>query len=115
MKANESLMISHECALGRPWNSQHRSVFARNYLGDSILPAGYIEWSSSDPRVNNVTLMGEYEDFGPGFDLTSRLQGGAGVTVELSASQWADFDSPEKVFQFVDGDLGNVDWIDWSI
>lgn len=59
--------------------------------------------------------MGEYEDFGPGFNLMSRLQEGVGVTVELSSSQWTDFDSPEKVFQFVDGDLGNVDWIDWSV
>jgi len=115
VKANDSLMITHECALGRPWNSQQRSIFARNYLDDSILPAGYIEWSSSDPRVDSLTFMAEYEDYGPGFDLTSRLQEGAGVTIELSAPQWADYDSPEKVFQYVNGDLGNVDWIDWSI
>ncbi|KAF7192300.1 putative pectinesterase A [Pseudocercospora fuligena] len=52
VKANSSLEIRHKCALGRPWNAQHRSIFSGCYLDDSILPAGYIEWSASDPRVN---------------------------------------------------------------
>ena len=52
VKANSSLEIQHKCALGRPWNAQHRSIFSGCYLDDSILPAGYIEWSASDPRVN---------------------------------------------------------------
>jgi pectin methylesterase-like acyl-CoA thioesterase len=51
-KANSSLYITHECALGRPWNADMRSVFSYNYLDDSIRPSGYIEWSSTDPRVN---------------------------------------------------------------
>ena len=52
-KANSSLSLSHACALGRPWNSQHRSIFANTYLDDSILPAGYIEWSATDPRITS--------------------------------------------------------------
>jgi pectin methylesterase-like acyl-CoA thioesterase len=51
-KENSTLNITGECALGRPWNAQHRSIFANNYLDDSIRPSGYIQWSASDPRVN---------------------------------------------------------------
>lgn len=50
-KANSSLEIQGECALGRPWNAGHRSVFANTYLDDSIRPSGYIEWSATDPRI----------------------------------------------------------------
>jgi pectin methylesterase-like acyl-CoA thioesterase len=51
-KANSSISIEHQCALGRPWNALHRSIFANTYLDDSIRPSGYIQWSASDPRVN---------------------------------------------------------------
>lgn len=51
-KANSSLEIEGECALGRPWNALHRSIFANTYLDDSIRPSGYIEWGTTDPRVN---------------------------------------------------------------
>lgn len=51
-KANSSLEIEGECALGRPWNALHRSIFANTYLDDSIRPSGYIEWGATDPRVN---------------------------------------------------------------
>ena len=114
VKANDSLSITHKCALGRPWNTQHRSIFANNFLDDSILPAGYIQWSASDPRVNNLTFMAEYHDFGPGFNLTGRLMDGGNVTIELSDEQWGEYDSPGKVFQYSDGSFGNVEWIDWS-
>lgn len=51
VKANDSLEITHECALGRPWNANMRSIFANNYLDDSIQPNGYIQWSATDPRI----------------------------------------------------------------
>lgn len=51
-KANSTLNLTHECSLGRPWNAQHRSIFAFDYLDDSIRPSGYTEWSTTDPRVN---------------------------------------------------------------
>lgn len=112
-KANDSLSITHQCALGRPWNSQHRSVFANDFLDDSIKPAGYIEWSSSDPRVTALTLMGEFGDYGPGFDLTGRVDGK--VATELTAAQWDEYNSPEKVFLTPDGETENIEWIDWSV
>lgn len=114
-KANESLSIDHQCALGRPWNAQHRSVFAHNYVDDSILPAGYIEWSSSDPRITDLTFMAEYQDYGPGFNLSARLEDGAGVTIELTDDQWAEYDSPDKVFLNADGSPADLFWIDRSI
>jgi len=55
-KANSSLQIKGECALGRPWNAQHRSIFAKSYLDGSIRPSGYIEWNPADPRVNYSTF-----------------------------------------------------------
>ena len=66
-KANSSLNITGRCALGRPWNALHRSIFANDYLDDSIAPGGYIDWSATDPRINNQTFQAEYNDYGPGF------------------------------------------------
>ncbi len=107
-KANDTLHITNQCALGRPWNSLHRSIFARNYLDDSILPAGYVEWSATDPRVTNQTIMAEYEDYGPGFNLTARLTEGRNVTIELTQEEWAEYDSPEKVFLWPGGTEGDT-------
>lgn len=110
-KANDSLSIAGKCALGRPWNAQHRSVFANTYLDGSIKPEGYIDWSASDPRVTNLTFMAEYRDFGPGWNETGRLEGN--VTRVLTAREWEPYSSPAKVFQyFQSGRTGNVGWLD---
>ncbi|KAF2244291.1 carbohydrate esterase family 8 protein [Trematosphaeria pertusa] len=113
-KANASLSsIAGKCALGRPWNSQHRSIFAQCDLDDSIRPSGYVDWSATDPRVSNYTFMAEYADFGPGWNLTGRLEGN--VTRVLGESEWEMFDGPGKVFQyFRSGRAGNTGWVDWS-
>jgi pectin methylesterase-like acyl-CoA thioesterase len=55
-KANASLDIAGECYLGRPWNAQHRSIFAYSYLDDSINSSGYVQWNPNDPRVNYSKL-----------------------------------------------------------
>lgn len=113
-KANSSLSIVGKCALGRPWNALHRSVFAQNYLDDSIQPNGYIDWSTTDPRVNNYTLMAEYKDYGPGWNETARRA--SNVTILLTESQWQTYSSPAKVFQyFKSGRTGNTAWIDTSV
>ncbi|EME88624.1 carbohydrate esterase family 8 protein, partial [Pseudocercospora fijiensis CIRAD86] len=112
VKANSSLEIRHKCPLGRPWNSQHRSIFSGCYLDDSILPAGYIEWSSSDPRLSQNTTMAEFRDYGPGFNATARREAG-NVTIEMTEGEYEPFSSPEKVFQFpFSGEFGNTAWID---
>lgn len=51
--ANASIAatMTGRCALGRPWNAAHRSIFANTWLDASIKASGYIEWSSTDPRI----------------------------------------------------------------
>ncbi|KAE9370449.1 carbohydrate esterase family 8 protein [Stipitochalara longipes BDJ] len=109
--ANSSLNITGKCALGRPWNSQMRSIFAYTYLDKSILSTGFIDWNPS--RYNNYTVQAEYMDYGPGYNVTGREI--AKFDVQLTPQQWAKYSSPQKVFQYPDGRFGNTDWIDWSV
>lgn len=112
-KANASLAITGKCALGRPWNALHRSIFANCSLDDSIQPNGYIEWSASDPRVNANTTMAEYKDFGPGWNETARVA--SKVSIVMDSKQYEPYSTPEKVFQYpFSGKFGNTDWIDRS-
>lgn len=132
VKANNSLDITHECALGRPWNAGMRSVFAHSYLDDSIQPNGHIEWSSTDPRIGpskffshsivsvflqlthllKDTTMAEYHTYGPGFNATGRALA-ANVTMEWTKKEYKPYSSPAKVFQYpFVGEFGNTAWID---
>ncbi|KAF2000008.1 carbohydrate esterase family 8 protein [Amniculicola lignicola CBS 123094] len=113
-KENSTLAITGKCALGRPWNNLHRSIFAKTYLDDSIRPSGYIAWSATDPRVVNATMMAEYQSFGPGWNATGRAAGN--VTVVLDNKGYKPYSSPEKVFQyFKSGKTGNTKWIDGNV
>jgi len=110
-KANSSLSITGQCALGRPWNAQMTAIFANNYLDDSIEPSGYIEWSASTPRINFNTTMAEFHDYGPGFNLTGRIV--ANITKLLTPAQYAPYSTLEDVFQYpFSGKFGNTAWID---
>ncbi|KAF2098781.1 putative pectin methylesterase [Rhizodiscina lignyota] len=95
------------CALGRPWNSNDHSIFARTYEDASIRPQGYIEWSSP---IDNYTLMAEYKAYGPGFNRTGRIEGG--IDHLLTDKQYEPYSTPAKVFQYLDGTFGNDKWID---
>jgi len=114
-KANASLALARTCALGRPWNALHRSLFVDTDLDESVLPAGYVAWSAADPRVvPNVTTMAEYHNRGPGWNATARAAGAVGVV--LSAAQYELYSSVEKVFQYPgEGRFGNVGWIDRDV
>jgi hypothetical protein len=58
--------------------------------------------------------MAEYHDYGPGFNLTGRLEA-SNVTIELTPREYEEHSSPEKVFQYpFEGVFGNVGWIDQS-
>lgn len=58
--------------------------------------------------------MAEYRDYGPGFNLTGRLEA-INVTIEMTAEEYAPYSSPAKVFQYpFSGVFGNVGWIDWN-
>jgi pectin methylesterase-like acyl-CoA thioesterase len=109
--SNSSLSIKGKCALGRPWNAAHRSIFANTYLDDSIQSGGYIKWSATDPRYGVNTTMAEYKDFGPGWNLTGRVE--ANVTIVMTDEEYAPYSTLEKVFQFpFSGKFGNTKWID---
>ncbi|KAF3391458.1 putative pectinesterase A [Penicillium rolfsii] len=96
-----------KCALGRPWNSAHRSIFANTYEDTSIAASGYVLWSSP---ITNQTLMAEYKDFGPGFNITGRLQ--YNYTILLDDKGWEPYSSPRKVFLTPSGETGQTSWID---
>ncbi|KAF1959931.1 putative pectin methylesterase [Byssothecium circinans] len=113
--ANASVAVGMRgrCALGRPWNALHRSVFSESYLDASVRASGYVGWSASESRVGNGTFMAEYRSFGPGWNETGRREGG--VTRVLSEEMWRPYSSPQEVFQyFKSGKTGNVGWIDWE-
>lgn len=113
--ANSSIApaMVQKCALGRPWNALQRSIFANTYLDASIKPTGYIEWSASEPRVNNSTFMAEYKTYGPGWNQTGRVEGK--VTRVLTEKEWKPYSSPAKVFQFFkSGKSGNDVWVDYK-
>ncbi|KAH8886865.1 pectin lyase-like protein [Thozetella sp. PMI_491] len=105
--------VKGKCALGRPWNSLHRSIFMETYLDGSILPAGYIQWGSTDPRVDNYTMMATWDDYGPGWNETAEKT--SGVTRVLSDDEVQGYRWPVDVFIEQDGTSGNVGWIDASV
>lgn len=102
------------CALGRPWNSQHRSIFARSYEDASIKASGYIDWIVAGVAryEKNVTFMAEYDIRGPGFNATGRADGN--VTTVLDKRGFEPYSEPAKVFQNQEGVFGDVAWIDWE-
>lgn len=51
--------------LGRPWGPFARVVFQQTYLSNVIDPAGWKQWSTSTPNIDNVTFA-EYKNYGPG-------------------------------------------------
>ncbi|KAE8148781.1 pectin lyase fold/virulence factor [Aspergillus avenaceus] len=114
--ANESIApsIKGQCALGRPWNSLHRSIFARTSEDASIAPTGYIDWVvDGQSRLTKDTIMAEYQITGPGFNATGRRAGN--VTIVMTDREYARYNSPAKVFQHPNGRPGNINWIDWTL
>jgi len=110
-RANSSLDITGKCALGRPWNSQMRAIFSHTYLDSSILSTGYIDWKPS--RYNNSTLQAEFENFGPGFNVTGRAI--AKFDVQLTPTEYAPYSNAAEVFQYPDsGVFGNDAWVDYG-
>jgi len=78
----------------------------------SILSTGFIDWSGT-PRYSNLTLQAEYENYGPGYNVTAREK--SLFDKQLTSEEWAVYDGPEKVFLFEDGRAGNTKWIDRSV
>lgn len=55
--------------MGRPWREYARVVFQNTALSDVIASSGWEEWSSSDPRTDNI-LFGEFNNSGGGSEGT---------------------------------------------
>ncbi|CAN8100158.1 unnamed protein product [Discula destructiva] len=105
--------IAGQAALGRPWNDAHRSVFMRSYFDTSILPAGYIEWSTSTPRVDNYTFMATWNNYGPGWNPTAQMA--SNVTLVLNDTAVAPYRWPKNVFLTSDGRPNNIWWVDHTV
>ena len=110
--ANASVRVEKEgrCAVGRPWNSGHRSIFAGTYEDGTIRDSGYVLWQAP---ITEQSLMGEYENLGPGWDVAARRE--YNYSVLLDADTWGGYNSPAKVFLTEDGRPGNVGWGDQRI
>lgn len=102
-----------ECALGRPWNDAHRAVFMNSYFDSSIKPAGFIQWSTSTPRVDNYTFMATWENYGPGWDPAA--EEASNVTRVLDDAEVEPYRWPTNVFLESNGTTNNDWWIDQSV
>ncbi|KAG8167896.1 hypothetical protein KVR01_003585 [Diaporthe batatas] len=111
--ASTAAEVKGTCALGRPWNAQQRSIFMDSYFDASILPAGYIRWSASDPRVYNYTFMATWENYGPGWNVTAEKA--SNVTLVLDDDKVEPYRWPTDVFLTETGEPGNTAWIDQSV
>lgn len=105
--------VAGECALGRPWNDAHRSIFMESYFDTSILPAGYIEWSATTPRVDNYTFMATWDNYGPGWNPAA--EEASNVTLVLDDAEVAPYRWPKDVFMESNGSTGNIWWVDHSV
>jgi hypothetical protein len=118
LAANTSIAatIKGKCALGRPWNAQTRAIFANTYEDASIEPSGYVQWSSTDPRLNYNTTQAEYQVYGPGSSATGRAIAAAkGVVIEMTEAQYEPYSTVDVVFQYpFTAVAGNTAWIDRS-
>lgn len=97
-------------------NAQMRSIFARTYLDDSILPTGYIDWAPSRYNASNgnySTVQAEYKNYGPGYNATARAL--SLFDVQYNDSEWAPYSSPAEVFQDPEGKFGDVSWVDFTV
>jgi pectin methylesterase-like acyl-CoA thioesterase len=115
LAANTSVapLMVGRCALGRPWNDADRTVYMDSYFDASVKAQGFIEWSSSDPRVDNYTFMATWNCSGPGYNATA--EAASAVTKVLTDEEVEPYRYPADVFQSQDDQFGYTKWIDQSV
>ncbi|KAK3114542.1 hypothetical protein LTR53_007034 [Teratosphaeriaceae sp. CCFEE 6253] len=86
--------------LGRPWRDYARVVFQMTSMTDVVNAAGWIEWSSSDPRTDHVTLA-EYDNSGAGSEGTR-------------ASFASTLSEPIAITDVLGSDYASASWVDTS-
>lgn len=81
--------------LGRPWRNYARVIFQNSSLGSNVVAAGWSQWSSSDPRTDEI-LFGEYNNSGSGAwnsaraSFATKLTAGVSITTVLGSTSWID-------------------------
>lgn len=58
--------------LGRPWRDYAKTVFRECEMGEFIAPEGWHNWSK--PNREKTTFYAEYQNVGPGADLSGRVK-----------------------------------------
>ncbi|KAI5309373.1 hypothetical protein KEM55_003376 [Ascosphaera atra] len=109
--ANSSVAQDYKgrCALGRPWNELHRSVYMNTYLDATVNGSGYIPWDAKP--ASSKTLMAEYKSYGPGYDKEKTAENKI-TTVFTSEEEVKPYRTPQDVFLTEDGQEAGLDWID---
>lgn len=87
-------------SLGRPWRPYADVIYMHCWLGRQIMAAGWSNWNKTDNY--KTTRYAEYEDFGPGATVASRVPWSrqlsapeaAGVTLRAVFGDWEPMDDP---------------------
>jgi pectin methylesterase-like acyl-CoA thioesterase len=87
----------HKNYLGRPWKEYSRTVFINSFLAAIITPKGWLPWSG-DFGLRTL-YYGEFDNSGPGSNLTKRVSWSSQVPVEHVSTY--------SVQGFIQGD----DWV----
>lgn len=73
MKLYYSKPKVHRNYLGRPWKEYSRTVFIHSYLEALITPQGWMPWTATGDFALKTLYYGEFENSGPGSNLTQRV------------------------------------------
>lgn len=84
--------------LGRPWKQYSRTVVMQSYISSSIRPEGWLPWQGD--FALNTLFYGEYLNYGPGSNLSSRVTW-PGFHVFNDSTQANSF----TVAQFIEGNM----------
>lgn len=74
-----------KCYLGRPWMDFSGTVFMQSFIGELIDPKGWIEWNEQPPVH---PYCGEYNNTGPGADVSRRANWSTVIATPRQASQF---------------------------
>jgi pectinesterase len=86
--------------LGRPWRNYARVVFQLTSMTEVVNTAGWVKWSSSDPRTDHVTLA-EYDNTGAG-------------SKGARASFASTFSAPIAITAVLGSNYDSASWVDTS-
>ncbi|XP_043706777.1 probable pectinesterase/pectinesterase inhibitor 34 [Telopea speciosissima] len=92
----ESVKVTYQTYLGRPWKLYSRTVYMLSYMEDHIHPRGWLEWNAT--FALDTLYYGEYMNYGPGGAVGQRV-GWPGYRVITQAAEAAKF----TVAQFIYG------------